>query len=69
MTGDKREKKLWIDMEFCEALERFAGTDPDELPENVKLRRSKKKAGSTKPPARKSGPKGDGRRGRNRQPP
>ena len=68
MTEDKREKKLWIDMEFGEALERFVGTDPDELPENVKLRRSQKKAGSTKPPACKSDPKGGSRRGRNRQP-
>ena len=45
----KYEKSLYIDMDFSEALERFGTTNPDELPPNVKLRRSKKK-GEAKPP-------------------
>jgi hypothetical protein len=59
MTDTKREKRLWLDMDFSEAMERFVQTDPDELPENVKLRRSKKKAGAKKAPARKSDPKNE----------
>jgi hypothetical protein len=38
---DKRERPLSLDMPFDEALERFIGTDPAELPENVKLRQKK----------------------------
>jgi len=38
---EKREKPLDLDMDFGEALERFIGVDPDELPENVKLRQKK----------------------------
>jgi len=45
----KYEKPLHIDMSIEEALERFAGTDPDELPENARLRRAKK-AGRKKHP-------------------
>lgn len=33
----QREKPLGLDMPFGEALERFIGTDPDELPDKVKL--------------------------------
>lgn len=40
MTG-QREKPLGLDMPFGEALERFIGVDPAELPDNVKLRRKK----------------------------
>lgn len=38
---DKREKPLGLDMPFGEALERFIGVDPAELPDNVKLRQKK----------------------------
>ena len=38
---EKREKPLGLDMPFGEALERFIGTDPKELPDNVKLRQKK----------------------------
>lgn len=38
---DKREKPLGLDMPFAEAFERFIGVDPDELPDNVKLRQKK----------------------------
>jgi hypothetical protein len=38
---EKREKSLGLDMPFDEALERFIGTDPADLPENVKLRQKK----------------------------
>ena len=36
-----REKPLGLDMPFGEALERFVGTDPAELADNVKLKRKK----------------------------
>ena len=35
---DKRERPLGLDMPFGEALERFIGVDPADLPEAVKLR-------------------------------
>jgi hypothetical protein len=35
---EKREKPLGLDMPFGEALERFIGVDPAELPERIKLR-------------------------------
>lgn len=35
---EKREKPLGLDMPFSEALERFIGVDPAELPEKIKLR-------------------------------
>lgn len=38
---EKREKPLALDMPFNEALERFIGTKPSELPDNVKLKRKK----------------------------
>jgi hypothetical protein len=37
----EREKPLGLDMPFGEALERFIGVDPGELPDNVKLRQKK----------------------------
>ena len=37
----EREKPLALDMPFGEALERFIGVDPEELPDNVKLRQKK----------------------------
>jgi hypothetical protein len=49
---EKREKPLGLNMPFEEALERFIGTDPAELPDNVKLRQ---KEG---PPKRPLAPKG-----------
>ncbi len=49
MTGREYEKPLHIDMDFEEALERFTGVDPAEIPDNKKLKRKKK--GGTKPPS------------------
>jgi len=37
----ERERPLGLDMPFMEALERFVGVVPGELPENVKLRQKK----------------------------
>jgi len=37
MTNKKREKPLKLDMDFNEALERFAGVELSELPDNMKL--------------------------------
>ena len=54
---EKREKPLGLDMPFGEALERFIGVDPGELPENVKLRQ--KEGPPKRPPgvAKKAAPK------------
>ncbi len=49
---EKREKPLALDMPFHEALERFVGADPDELPESVRLRQKRG------PPKRPPTPKG-----------
>lgn len=38
---EKREKPLGLDMPFNEALVRFIGTKPEELPDNVKLKRKR----------------------------
>lgn len=40
MTG-QRERPLGLDMPFDEALERFIGVKPDELPDAVKLARKR----------------------------
>ena len=36
--GKQREKPLGLDMDPDEALERFIGVDPGELPDSIKLR-------------------------------
>ena len=36
---EKREKPLGLEMPFSEALERFIGVDPGELPDSVKLKK------------------------------
>jgi hypothetical protein len=42
MTERKpREKPLGLDMDPDEALERFIGVDPRELPDNVKLKKER----------------------------
>ncbi len=55
MTGEKREKPLGLDMDFAEALERFAGVDTGELPERIKLGKKPRpnKRGDGKPPPSK----------------
>ena len=40
MTGT-REKPLGLDMDFGEALERFIGVSPVEIPDAAKLKRKK----------------------------
>jgi hypothetical protein len=42
MTKEKYEKALALDMPFGEALERFAHTDPRELPEPKKAKKPRK---------------------------
>lgn len=44
----KREPPLYLDMDFGEALRRYAQVDPAEIPDNNKR---EKKAGTTKAPA------------------
>lgn len=54
-----RERPLGLDMDPDEALERFIGVDPDQLPEGVKL--GKKRGPPKQPPVVKrmsSRPKG-----------
>ena len=48
-----RDKPLGLDMPFGEALERFIGADPKQLPDEVKLKRKK--------PPPKRGPGVDGK--------
>lgn len=36
------EKKLYIDMDFAEALERFGTTEAKELPDNIRLSQKRK---------------------------
>ena len=47
MTGKKLEKPLYLNMDFGEALKRFAQTDLKEVQESVK--RSKEAAGGPAP--------------------
>lgn len=47
---DKREKPLFIDMDFGEALKRFAKTDKQEADQLVESTKRKKKAGKDKLP-------------------
>ena len=54
MTG-KYDKPLFIDMPFGEALERYVGVDPTEIPENKKLKRR----GAQGPPAATSSAKSE----------
>lgn len=54
MTEGKRQKPLGLDMDLGEALERFIGVDPGELPDSIKLgkkaREKRKDGGSLGPP-------------------
>ena len=54
MTKDKREKPLGLDMDFAQALERFAGVELSELPDNMKLgqkgKQRKRDAEAPRPP-------------------
>ena len=52
---EKRERPLGLDMPFGEALERFIGVDPADLPDGVKLR--PKRGPPKRPPG--VGPKAD----------
>jgi hypothetical protein len=57
VTEGKRQKPLGLDMDFGEALERFAGVDPAELPERIRLGKKakpiKKGSGPEEPPPKK----------------
>lgn len=52
MTGKKQEPPLYLDMDFEEALQRFIGVDPAELPNDKRI--SQKKAPKRKPPANRA---------------
>lgn len=49
------QKPLTIDMGFEEALERFASVNADELPDNVRLRRSQPKKREGEPGSKRQG--------------
>ena len=62
MTEGKREKPLGLDIDFAEALQRFIGVDPKELPESSRLgrkARAKKKGDGKPPPPSKVNEDGD----------
>jgi len=46
MSSRKNKPPLELGMDFNEALHRFANVDPNDLPDNVRL----KKKGGKKPP-------------------
>lgn len=47
------EEKLYLDMKFGEALERFAGTKPKEVAASIaKSKKAKPPGGKLKPPGR-----------------
>jgi hypothetical protein len=56
MTDEKRkmEPPLFLDMDFGEALERFARIRPDEVNESVERSKEKKKPPGEKPARRSS---------------
>ena len=47
--GDKQEPPLHLDMDFGEALERFARTKPSEVAESIERSKQKKPPGRTVP--------------------
>ncbi len=49
MTTGKRQPPLWLDMDFGEALARFAGADPKEANENAEADASKRKLPTPEP--------------------
>jgi len=66
--GDKQEPPLHLDLDFGEALERFAKTDPREVVESIERSKKKKPPGTATPrgPARSS-ERGGSPSGRNRK--
>lgn len=59
--GGKQEPPLHIDLDFGEALERFARTRPPEVAESIERSKAAKPPGD-KPPDGKTLPKRRGRR-------
>lgn len=49
----KYDDKLFIDMPFGEAIERFAGVDPAEMHANIEKAKKKKKPPKGEPPGGK----------------
>lgn len=67
--GKKLEPPLHIDMDFGEALERFARVKPDEVKESIERSKKKKPPGEATPRRPTSPPKDKDRSpsGRNRK--
>jgi hypothetical protein len=49
----KYDEKLFIDMSFSEAVERFAGVAPAEMQANIEKAKKKKKPPRSEPPGGK----------------
>lgn len=46
MTKKKYEDKLYIDMDFEEALERFSNVDPQEMQANIDKQKKRRSTGT-----------------------
>lgn len=55
--GDKQEPPLHLDMDFGEALERFARTKPKEVAESIDRSKRKKPPGAVVPDGPSRAPK------------
>lgn len=67
--GKKLEPKLFLDMDFEEALGRFAQTDQKEVEASIKRAKKKKPPGDEAPGGQDRNKKVGRREGRSRQPP
>lgn len=54
MSRGKREKPLELDMDFSEALKRFAQTDKAEVDESIERAKQKKPPGTSPPAAKRN---------------
>ena len=54
MSAAKNKPPLALDMTFEQAMKRFAVTDLDDLPDNVKLKKIKKRANKAPSKLKKS---------------
>lgn len=68
--GKKLEPKLHLDLDFAEALERFARVKPEEVAESVERAKQKKppEDGAPRRPARSKERGGSSSSGRHRKP-
>lgn len=58
--GEKEEPPLHLDMDFGEALQRFARTDREQVEQSIKRSKQKKAGPPKKAPGKSVSGKGDG---------